>query len=84
VHRRAFAVAMANEQLPNTNGSQFFITLDRCDHLHKKHTVFGKVTGNTIFNVLRAGEMDVEGTLPILNSFLLYWHFFLLNALLLY
>lgn len=36
-------VAMANESSPNTNGSQFFFTLDKCDWLDKKHTIFGKV-----------------------------------------
>lgn len=36
-------VASAGTGSPNTNGSQFFITLDRCDWLDKKHTIFGKV-----------------------------------------
>uniref|UniRef100_A0A1J3JZ12 Peptidyl-prolyl cis-trans isomerase CYP57 n=1 Tax=Noccaea caerulescens TaxID=107243 RepID=A0A1J3JZ12_NOCCA len=51
-------VAMANESSPNSNGSQFFFTLDKCDWLDKKHTIFGKVTGDSIFNVLRLGEVD--------------------------
>ncbi|CAA7025483.1 unnamed protein product [Microthlaspi erraticum] len=37
---------------------QFFFTLDKCDWLDKKHTIFGKVTGDSIFNVLRLGEVD--------------------------
>lgn len=36
-------VACANASSPNSNGSQFFMTLDRCDWLDKKHTIFGKV-----------------------------------------
>lgn len=51
---------MANENAPNTNRSQFFITLDKCEWLNKKHTIFGKVTGNTIFNVLRMGDVEVD------------------------
>ncbi|GMF24510.1 unnamed protein product [Phytophthora lilii] len=35
-------LAMANENKPNTNHSQFFFTLDACDFLDKKHTIFGK------------------------------------------
>jgi len=54
-------VAMANENKPNSNHSQFFITLGACEWIDRKHTIFGKVTGNTIFNVLRMGEVEVDG-----------------------
>lgn len=36
-------VACANAGAQHSNGSQFFITLDRCDWLDRKHTIFGKV-----------------------------------------
>jgi peptidyl-prolyl cis-trans isomerase SDCCAG10 len=36
----------------NDNNSQFFITLDKAEDLNKKHTLFGKITGNTVFNIL--------------------------------
>lgn len=41
-HRGLVACAGVPDK-PNTNGSQFFVTLDRCDWLDKKHTIFGKV-----------------------------------------
>jgi len=43
-------VAMANKNKPNSNGSQFFITLDKCPEMDKIYTIFGKVTGPTYFN----------------------------------
>eukprot|EP00210_Caulerpa_lentillifera_P005559 g5318.t1 len=53
-------VACANQNAPNTNNSQFFITLDRCEDLDNRYTIFGKVVGDTIFNVIRISEVPVD------------------------
>ncbi|XP_012396515.2 spliceosome-associated protein CWC27 homolog [Sarcophilus harrisii] len=52
-------VAMANAG-PHDNGSQFFFTLGRADELNNKHTIFGKVTGDTVYNMLRLTEVDIN------------------------
>ncbi|KAJ7607874.1 cyclophilin-like protein [Roridomyces roridus] len=52
-------VAMANNGTKNSNDSQFIITLDRADELHGKHTVFGRCMGDTIYNVMKIGEMEL-------------------------
>ena len=58
-------VACANKNIPDTNGSQFFITMDRADHLDRKSTIFGKVTGDTIYNVMRFNELETgENDVP--------------------
>ena len=56
-------LAMANAG-PNTNGSQFFITLaDLRDRLPKNYTIFGRVTGG--FDVvLKIGDVPVTARVP--------------------
>ncbi|KAL4605166.1 hypothetical protein ACB092_09G009600, partial [Castanea dentata] len=53
-------VACANAGSPYSNGSQFFISLDRCDWLDKKNTIFGKVTGDSIYNLTRLSEIETD------------------------
>uniref|UniRef100_A0A0C3UDT9 Peptidyl-prolyl cis-trans isomerase n=1 Tax=Guillardia theta (strain CCMP2712) TaxID=905079 RepID=A0A0C3UDT9_GUITC len=52
-------VAMANGGR-NDNGSQFFMTLAPCEWLNGKHTIFGKVTGKTIFNLDAMGASECD------------------------
>ncbi|KAI0063990.1 cyclophilin-like protein [Artomyces pyxidatus] len=53
-------VAMANNGTKNSNDSQFFITLDRADELHGKHTLFGRCVGDTVYNVMKIGAMELD------------------------
>ncbi|CAG7847229.1 Peptidyl-prolyl isomerase CWC27 Short=PPIase CWC27; AltName: Full=Rotamase CWC27 [Serendipita indica DSM 11827] len=53
-------VGMANNGDKNNNFSQFFITLDRADELNGKHTLFGRVVGDTIYNVAKIGELELD------------------------
>ncbi|KAI3327678.1 cyclophilin-like protein [Xylariaceae sp. AK1471] len=56
-------LGMANESKPDTNGSQFFFTLEKAEELNNKNTVFGRVVGDTIYNLARMGEAEVaEGS----------------------
>ncbi|KAI0017731.1 cyclophilin-like protein [Xylariomycetidae sp. FL0641] len=56
-------LGMANEGKPDTNGSQFFFTLEKAEELNGKNTVFGRVVGDTIYNLMRMGEADIiEGS----------------------
>ncbi|XP_056593484.1 spliceosome-associated protein CWC27 homolog [Triplophysa dalaica] len=52
-------VAMANAG-PHDNGSQFFFTLGRADELNNKHTIFAKVTGDTVYNMLRLADVECD------------------------
>ncbi|EFN59481.1 hypothetical protein CHLNCDRAFT_18801, partial [Chlorella variabilis] len=64
-------VACANQNKADTNGSQFFVTLDRADHCNRQYTIFGKITGkqrhsapaaqrDTIYNLSRFNELEVD------------------------
>ena len=52
-------LAMANSG-KDDNGSQFFFTLAPTRELQNKHTIFGKVVGDTIFNMLRLSDCHLE------------------------
>lgn len=55
-------LGMANESRPDTNGSQFFFTLDKADELNGKNTLFGRIAGagDTIYNLAKMGEAEVD------------------------
>ncbi|KAK4471364.1 hypothetical protein MN116_004798 [Schistosoma mekongi] len=59
-HTGAGVVSMANS-CPNTNGSQFFITLAPTQWLDGKHTIFGRVASGMKV-VQRLGMVDVDQT----------------------
>jgi peptidyl-prolyl cis-trans isomerase SDCCAG10 len=57
-HRGLVACASSGR---NKNGSQFFITLDKTPDLERRHTIFGKITGDTVYNLLKFNDLEVDG-----------------------
>lgn len=56
-HDKPGVISMARTNMPNTNGSQFFITHTATPHLDGKHTVFGQVTdGQNIVDSITQGD----------------------------
>ncbi|KXT01857.1 hypothetical protein AC578_2169 [Pseudocercospora eumusae] len=53
-------LGMANEG-PNSNGSQFFFTLDATLELQGKNTMFGRIEGDTIYNLMKMTDKDLVG-----------------------
>ncbi|KAF4686638.1 Peptidyl-prolyl isomerase cwc27 [Perkinsus olseni] len=44
----------------STNGSQFFITMGRDDSFNNKYTLFGKVVDDTVYNLDRISQANVD------------------------
>jgi peptidyl-prolyl cis-trans isomerase B (cyclophilin B) len=56
-HDAIGVLSMARKSEPDTNGSQFFITLDATPHLDGGYSVFGKVvSGIDVVEKIRAGD----------------------------
>ncbi|TKA28863.1 hypothetical protein B0A50_03274 [Salinomyces thailandicus] len=51
-------LGMANEG-KDSNGSQFFLTLGDTPELQGKHTMFGRIEGDTIYNLMKMGEAEL-------------------------
>ncbi len=54
-------LGMANSGRKDDNGSQFFLTLGVTPELQGKNTMFGRVEGETIYNLMKMGEADLMG-----------------------
>ncbi|KAI9647233.1 Peptidyl-prolyl isomerase cwc27 [Ciborinia camelliae] len=64
-YNRRGLLGMANEG-KDTNGSQFFLTLGDTQELTGKNTLFGRVEGETIYNLARMGEAECgDGERPL-------------------
>ena len=70
---RPYLLAMANAG-PNTNGSQFFITLAATEWLNRKHTIFGEVADDAsravvdAIGALSTGRFDRPDTPVVIES----------------
>jgi len=64
-HSKKGILSMANSG-PNTNGSQFFITLKETSWLDGKHTVFGEIViGQTLVDSIGLVETSKPGDKPV-------------------
>ncbi|PSN59817.1 cyclophilin-like protein [Corynespora cassiicola Philippines] len=56
-------LGMANTGKKDDNGSQFFFTLGNTPELQGKNTMFGRIAGDTIYNLMKMAEAEIaEGS----------------------
>jgi peptidyl-prolyl cis-trans isomerase SDCCAG10 len=56
-------LGMANTGTKDDNGSQFFFTLANTPELQGQNTMFGRVAGDTIYNLMKIAEAEIaEGS----------------------
>ncbi|CAF9938874.1 Peptidyl-prolyl isomerase cwc27 [Imshaugia aleurites] len=53
-------LGMANEGVKGSNRSQFFFTLGETKELEGRNTLFGRVVGDTIYNLMKMGEAELQ------------------------
>ncbi|KAA6409742.1 MAG: cyclophilin [Lasallia pustulata] len=51
----------ANAGRKDDNGSQFFLTLGKTAELDGRNTMFGRVVGDTIYNLMKMGDAELVG-----------------------
>ena len=54
------SVPVPNAQNSAMNHTGFFFTLDATPELNRINTLFGRVAGDTIYNLLKMGELEVD------------------------
>ncbi|KAI4913013.1 hypothetical protein J4E85_010988 [Alternaria conjuncta] len=59
-YTRRGLLGMANTGKADDNGSQFFFTLAATPELQGKNTMFGRVAGDTIYNLMKMAEAELR------------------------
>lgn len=58
-YTRRGLLGMANTGKKDDNGSQFFFTLAATPELQDKNTMFGRIAGDTIYNLMKMAEAEI-------------------------
>ncbi|RMZ70959.1 peptidyl-prolyl isomerase CWC27 [Pyrenophora seminiperda CCB06] len=59
-YTRRGLLGMANTGKKDDNGSQFFFTLAATPELQDKNTMFGRIAGDTIYNLMKMAEAELR------------------------
>ncbi|KAF1915580.1 cyclophilin-like domain-containing protein [Ampelomyces quisqualis] len=59
-YTRRGLLGMVNSGKRDDNGSQFFFTLAATPELQEKNTMFGRIAGDTIYNLMKMAEAEIR------------------------